>query len=460
MILFLMACKEDYSVTQVPDRISVLPEVTDIGPHQVGKFFGFQLQINSVEGEDIPIVDVSVTNIDGTFFELHGPLGNVPKDEPLLIDFAYEPLSVGFHRAAITIVSESREPEITVQVRGTGAPASATIYPTILDFGAVQPGDTRELPVTLYNDGIVPLAIDGVDFTDPHFTLGSGAPTTLALGATTTLPVEFTATGTDPASGVMHLDVGEFAKVDLVALTANDCAHGAVDAYDRDHDGITSCGGDCDDDSAIAFPGAVEACNGADDDCDTLVDEETSCSDDDGDGVTEDDGDCNDGDARVSPLDSEVPDNGVDDDCDGVVDDGSPDDDGDGYSELGGDCDDSDPTVFPGAPELPDGADNDCDATIDEGTTGYDDDGDGVTEAGGDCDDTDATVYPSAAEKADWIDNDCDGTVDEGTVRYDDDGDGFTEIGGDCDDTNAAVSPGATEVSGNGIDDDCDGVKS
>jgi len=38
------------------------------------------------------------------------------------------------------------------------------------------------------------------------------------------------------------------------------------------------------------------------------------------------------------------------------------------------------------------------------------------------------------------------------------DGDGYAEAEGDCDDADAAVSPAATEILGNGVDDDCDGV--
>ena len=94
-----------------------------------------------------------------------------------------------------------------------------------------------------------------------------------------------------------------------------------------------------------------------------------------------------------------------------------------------------------------DGIDNDCDGTVDEGTTNYDDDGDGMSEAAGDCDDTDDTIYKGAPETADWQDNNCDGTVDEGTKNYDDDGDGYSELGGDCDDSDASIAIEASESS-------------
>jgi hypothetical protein len=133
------------------------------------------------------------------------------------------------------------------------------------------------------------------------------------------------------------------------------------------------------------------------------------------------------------------------------------DDDGDGFRELDGDCDDAAADVHPGAPETADARDQDCDGTIDEGTTRHDDDGDGVTEQGGDCDDTRATTFPGALEVCNGHDDDCDGVVDEGTTCFDDDNDGFTEEEGDCDDTNPEVQPFATEAC-NGRDDNCDGV--
>ena len=45
------------------------------------------------------------------------------------------------------------------------------------------------------------------------------------------------------------------------------------------------------------------------------------------------------------------------------------DSDGDGYTPNQGDCSDHDPSAYPGATELCDGVDQDCDSTVDFGST-------------------------------------------------------------------------------------------
>ncbi|MBI5641100.1 MAG: SUMF1/EgtB/PvdO family nonheme iron enzyme [Nitrospirae bacterium] len=91
-----------------------------------------------------------------------------------------------------------------------------------------------------------------------------------------------------------------------------------------------------------------------------------------------------------------------------------------------------------------------------------DDDVDGVTENQGDCNDGSNTIFPGATEICgDGIDQNCDG-VDLACAPdpndTDNDGDGFTESQGDCNDGSNTIFPGATEICGDGIDQDCSGA--
>ena len=249
-------------------------------------------------------------------------------------------------------------------------------------------------------------------------------------------------------------------------------------------------------------------------------------------------GDCDDTNAAVSPVGKESC-NGLDDDCDGVVDNESAlgcdkyylDTDQDGYGAnsppkclcapgaeysavLPGDCNDGDPEVFPAHPEACDGKDNNCNGSVDEGvTTTYflDQDKDGYgtataqkvacaapagyVEAGGDCNDFNGAINPGAAEICNDLDDNCNGSVDEpdpsnpsdpnkkvtiykdldgdghGAMQaageqkclYDTNGDGTGETPPsgyaldktDCNDSNATVFPGADELC-DGILNNCD----
>ena len=155
---------------------------------------------------------------------------------------------------------------------------------------------------------------------------------------------------------------------------------------DADQDGFDASS-DCDDLAEGVSPAAEEVpYNGVDDDCNSR----TPDDDLDGDGVGVAD-DCDDSDPTVNPAADEVC-NGRDDDCDHLTDEEDPglvdasswyvDADGDGYGDPdqgvvagsspgthvldGSECDDSEDGVHPGAYELCDGIDQDCDGTADE----------------------------------------------------------------------------------------------
>ena len=265
-------------------------------------------------------------------------------------------------------------------------------------------------------------------------------------------------------------------------------------------------------------PEALEACDGFDNDCDGLIDDEDDSVDSnsgtlffadlDGDGFAGDtesasfctipEGwylsamDCDDSNASVSPGLSEACD-GVDNNCNGLIDDedsnvvdGSAfyaDMDGDGFGNAdfvtqactqperhvdnADDCDDGDSAINPMAQEICDGVDNDCDLLLDAEDDSVDlstvplwyldSDGDGYGDASTsqqtctqpsgyvadstDCDDLQSAAYPMATESCDGIDNDCDGQVDDGLMvdwYLDSDGDGY---GDDSMSLNACAQP-------------------
>ncbi len=221
--------------------------------------------------------------------------------------------------------------------------------------------------------------------------------------------------------------------------------------------GITSCVGGAVQDSCVpGSPAADDAtCNAVDDDCDGLDDEDypvvpTTC----GIGACEASGTIScvggivdDSCAPGTPANNDATCNGVDDDCDDLLD-----EDyisistscglgicmaGGATSCVGGAVQDD---CVPGAPgiELCDDVDNDCDGTTDEddavdALTWYQDadtdtygDPDnpiaacsqrgGFVVAGNDCDDSNANTHPGAVEFNDGQDNQCDGEPGYGIV--------------------------------------------
>ncbi|MCB9742522.1 MAG: putative metal-binding motif-containing protein [Alphaproteobacteria bacterium] len=352
----------------------------------------------------------------------------------------------------------------------------------------------------------------------------------------------------DPATWYADADGDGFGDVDSPSEPACEAPEGYAEADGDCDDGDANVNPD----AAEACDGVDNDCDGLTDDADEDVQGgEAGWLDADGDGygdpasearwceppegAVDNAEDCDDADAAVHPEAEEVCD-GVDNDCDGLTDDEDevdpeatatwyPDADSDGFGDASGpvescsapegyvldatDCDDAAAAVNPDATEVCNGIDDDCDADVDDADASLDSgtastwyaDGDGdsygdaasaalaceqpsgsVSDAS-DCDDSDAAVNPGATEVCNGVDDDCDAAADDAdasldsstaTAWYDDaDSDGYGDAAAstlsceapsgavtdatDCDDADAAINPGEDEVC-NGLDDDCDGL--
>jgi Putative metal-binding motif/SprB repeat/Secretion system C-terminal sorting domain len=72
-----------------------------------------------------------------------------------------------------------------------------------------------------------------------------------------------------------------------------------------------------------------------------------------------------------------------------------------------------------------------------------------------DCNDAVATIYPGATELCNGLDDNCDLAVADNEL--DSDGDTYMVCEGDCNDNNASINPAATEAC-NDLDDNCNGI--
>ena len=257
------------------------------------------------------------------------------------------------------------------------------------------------------------------------------------------------------------------------------------DNYGDTNSTITSCSQptgyvadntDCNDNNDLISPAMAESCDGLDNNCDGVIDEDGAIG-----GLTyylDSDMD-NYGHVGVSVISCSQP---------------------NGYVLDGSDCDDNDNDIYPGAVEYCNTEDDNCDGTIDEDsavdaslwyadvdTDGYGDPSisvaacsqpPGYTEDNMDCNDDDININPDAVEYCNSVDDNCDGTIDEDTAvdaliwygDFDEDGygdlaevksacvvpSGYVDDNTDCDDNDDDTYPGAVEYC-NLEDDDCDG---
>lgn len=195
-----------------------------------------------------------------------------------------------------------------------------------------------------------------------------------------------------------------------------------ADGYGNPSSSLTVCGPssgwvtdntDCDDTVGTINPGAIEACDSVDNDCDSSVDESGST----GESTWYADTDADSfGNVASSQSACSQP---------------------SGYVSDATDCDDADEDINPSGLEVCDSVDNDCDSLTDDADSGL----------------------LSWTGSQSWPDGDNDGYGDENGI-----GlwtcvvpSGYVGSETDCDDSESSINPGAAEIADDGVDQDCSG---
>jgi hypothetical protein len=192
-------------------RLQVDPPSLDFGAVVLGQSRTLSLSIRN--GGTAPLTVASILS-DNARFAVEGlfPVTVLPGSTQLVAIRFTPATPAAIHSGALTVTSnDSLTGPVVINVNGSGTAIELPrvrieVSPTSFDFGTVNSGQTKDLPLTIRNLGVDPLIVSGVTINNSRFQLVSSSfPLTIIPSGLATIQVRFSPSAAGAQTGVLTL---------------------------------------------------------------------------------------------------------------------------------------------------------------------------------------------------------------------------------------------------------------
>jgi photosystem II stability/assembly factor-like uncharacterized protein len=180
-----------WEISFTPEPQIEVTDAVNFSTVALGAISSIELDILNAGDGDLVITGLSLGNEEGFSVSPQGAFAIAPQSVGT-ITLSFQPGSAAVHRDTLIISSSDPDQEsVTVLLRGTGIEAKLVIEPTILNFGEVAIGDSRDTTLFLRNAGNALLTVRNAFFDNNFFRVLSFQARTLRPSESMLLPVTF-----------------------------------------------------------------------------------------------------------------------------------------------------------------------------------------------------------------------------------------------------------------------------
>lgn len=170
--------------------IAVSPANLDFGLQATGQIFAMPLAVSNEGDDELLVSGVTVTgNAFTTDFQEQFAIQPGESHE-LIVTFTPEQMEN--YAEALTIISDDPdEPEVHVQLQGTGAEPRITVTPETVNFNPINVGVSGTAAITVQNTGNANLTVSSVTIEGLYFSIDFNAEITIVPESSQNLTVTF-----------------------------------------------------------------------------------------------------------------------------------------------------------------------------------------------------------------------------------------------------------------------------